>query len=183
MYMCIYTCIYIYICPYAYMHMYVYIYMLYPCATKVCLLVVVYMCIYIIASTMHVWLRFLQVGMQPWPPLKAINCETARQWHASCMQPCLLADSCMTDLLPKASMHHAKCELTDITLEAKCLHVDMCLAPFSHLVLSAGGHALCSEAYMCVCVCLCACGYPCPIYHSEPCKILRTICSNVHSEQ
>jgi hypothetical protein len=34
-----------------------------------------------------------------------------------------------------------------------------------------------------VCVCLCACGYPCPIYHSEPCKILKAICSSVHSEQ
>ena len=34
------------------------------------------------------------------------------------------------------------------------MHVYMCLAPFSHLVLSAGGHALCSEACMCVCVCV-----------------------------
>ena len=36
--------------------------------------------------------------------------DTTRCWS--------LAQSCMTDLLPKASMHHVKGELTDITLEA-----------------------------------------------------------------
>ena len=40
---------------------------------------------------------------------------------------CSLAHACMSDLLPKALMHHnGKCELTAKTLDATCLHVDMC---------------------------------------------------------
>ena len=96
---------------------------------------------------------------------------------------CSLAHSCMSDLLPKALMHHhVKGELTDITLDATCLHVDMrCHWHLFQTYFCLLGDML--SVLVPTCVCLCVWGYLCPVYPSNPCKILRATCSNAHSQQ